>query len=80
MKKINFEAYVDYLKYFCGVKDPRNLACQIFSENYPARRISFESERAKIEVEDCAYDPKTNRWIPTGHIEKIFWRTTIINF
>jgi hypothetical protein len=68
MERINFEAYVDYLQSFCGVENARDLACKIFSENYPTQRIT--SKREIIEIEDCDYDPATECWIPTGRIKK----------
>jgi len=71
MERINFEAYVNYLHNFCGVQGARNLACKIFSENYPTQKISFTPRRKTMEVEDCKHDPNINCWIPTGKMEKI---------
>jgi len=73
MERINFEAYVNYLKSFCGVKNARELACEIFSENYPAQQLTFTPKREITEIEDCLYDAPTNCWIPSGRREKIIW-------
>jgi len=69
MERINFEAYVNYLDSFCGVKNARELACKIFSENYPTYKITLN--RKKLDIEDCDYDPNTECWIPSGRVEKI---------
>lgn len=71
MERLNFEAYVNYLECFCGVKNARNLACQIFSENYPSQRIGFTPKRRTFEVEDCIYNLDINCWIPSGRLERI---------
>lgn len=70
MERINFEAYANYLRYFCGVENARDLACKIFSENYPAQQITFRNERDTLEIEDCDFNPDNNCWIPSGRIER----------
>lgn len=70
MERINFEAYVNYLRSFCGVENARDLACKIFSENYPAQQIPFTPRREKIEIEDCFYDSNLHCWIPSGKTER----------
>jgi len=70
MSRINFEVYVDYLRQFCGVKNARELACEIFAENYPTQQITF-IPRKMIEVEDCNYDSAQECWIPSGRTEKM---------
>jgi hypothetical protein len=72
MARINFEGYVQYLHTFCGVKNARELACKIFSENYPAQQITFTPIRT-IEIEDCDYNHTLECWVPSGRIEKLIF-------
>lgn len=70
MERIDFEGYVNYHRTFCGVKNARELASKIFSENYSIQQIN-PPQKKFIEIEDCNYDAIENYWTPSGRIEKI---------